>query len=86
MFCNDSVILIIYNNIRNELEIYNWDIENRTNVDNGITLSKEIHKKFHKIYGYGNNTKEQFLDFVHQLYKQKEITDDGYNLLLEKLK
>ena len=65
---------------------YNWDIENRTNVDNGITLSKEIHKKFHKIYGYGDNTKEQFLDFVHQLYKQKEITDDGYNLLLKKLK
>ena len=63
---------------------YNWDIENRTNVDNGITLSKEIHKKFHKIYGYGDNTKEQFLDFVHQLYKQKEITDDGYNLLLKK--
>ena len=29
---------------------------------------------------------KQFLDFVHQLYKQKEITDDGYNLLLEKLK
>ena len=43
---------------------YNWDKEHRTDVDNGITLCEECHKKFHKIYGKGNNTKEQFEYFI----------------------
>ena len=32
----------------------------RINIDNGITLSKEIHKLFHKIYGHKHNNKDQF--------------------------
>lgn len=31
--------------------------------DNAIVLSKEIHKLFHRIYGQGNNTKEQYEEF-----------------------
>ena len=65
---------------------YNWDKENRTNINNGITLSEEIHKEFHTLYGRGNNTKEQFIDFVNYLHNQKRITNDGYNSLMEKLK
>lgn len=65
---------------------YNWDKENRTNIDNAITLSKEIHIEFHKKYGYGNNTKEQFIDFIKSLYKENRITNDGYNSLLNRLK
>lgn len=34
--------------------------EQRTNIDNCITLNVEIHKRFHKIFGNRNNTKEQF--------------------------
>lgn len=42
---------------------YNWDKEHRTDVNNGVTLCKNCHDKFHNIYGYGDNTKEQFEEF-----------------------
>jgi 5-methylcytosine-specific restriction endonuclease McrA len=38
----------------------------RFDVNNGITLSKEIHLKFHKRYGKGKNTKEQFEEFLKE--------------------
>lgn len=65
---------------------FNWDVNNRYNIDNGITLNKEIHKEFHKIFGKGNNTKEQFIRFVATLYKQNRIETKQYNLILERLK
>lgn len=46
---------------------WNWDIKNRDNVNNGITLCEECHQKFHNEYGYGNNTKEQFIKFTEQV-------------------
>ena len=64
---------------------YNWDIKNRYNINNGITLNKEIHKEFHKIFGKGNNTKEQFVRFVATLYKQNRITDEQYKSILMRL-
>ena len=44
---------------------YNWCKEKRTDETNGITLCKTCHKEFHSIYGYGNNTKEQFKEWIN---------------------
>lgn len=33
-----------------------------------ICITENIHKKFHSIYGYGNNTREQWDEFVNNYY------------------
>lgn len=38
--------------------------ELRTDVDNGVTLCKSCHVKFHNQYGYTKNTKQQFEEFL----------------------
>lgn len=35
-----------------------------------ICINEEIHKQFHSIYGYGNNTPEQWDNFVETYYKK----------------
>lgn len=46
--------------------INNWktDIENRYELDNGITFCKKCHSSFHSIYGKKNNSLEQVLEFT----------------------
>ena len=34
-----------------------------------ICINEDVHKKFHGIYGYGNNTEEQWNEFVNTYYK-----------------
>lgn len=43
-----------------------WDKypEKRYDLNNGVTLCKSCHKDFHMKYGYGNNSKEQFKEFM----------------------
>lgn len=62
------------NLVSHHLNSYNWDKENRTNIDNGICLCKKCHKLFHKIYGNKHNTKEQFEEFK-QRYINKEFEE-----------
>lgn len=49
--------------VAHHLNSYDTHEEDRYSVDNGITLCETCHKAFHRLYGYGNNTKEQYYDF-----------------------
>ena len=46
------------------LDGYANNKELRITLSNGITLCKECHDDFHHQYGRGNNTKEQFIEFI----------------------
>ena len=54
---------------------YDWCIERRYDVDNGITLCEECHKLFHHFYGYGLNTKSEF-DMFMSVYSKINNYDD----------
>lgn len=53
----------------NHLNSYDFHVDQRYRVDNGVFLTKNIHKRFHDIYGYGMNTESQFVDFCLRYYK-----------------
>lgn len=41
--------------------------------NNGIVLCKRCHTEFHYIYGIGDNTKEQYLDFKNNYYYDDKL-------------
>lgn len=50
----------------NAHHINSWDVnvDCRYDVNNGITMCKSCHVKFHKIYGYGKNDKTQLNEYL----------------------
>jgi hypothetical protein len=42
-----------------------WNItpDRRYDISNGVCIVKSLHKEFHDIYGYGNNTEAQFAEY-----------------------
>jgi hypothetical protein len=52
--------------IAHHLDGWNWCVEKRVDLDNGVTLCPNCHTEFHIKYGYGDNTKSQFLEFQTQ--------------------
>ena len=50
---------------------YNWDVKNRINPDNLVLLNEKIHDEFHSLYGAGNNTIEQFLEFLYAYHPEE---------------
>lgn len=59
--CKDSVGGNLVAHHLNSWDVYPGD---RFSVENGVTLCKNCHNRFHKEYGYGKNTKEQFEYFT----------------------
>lgn len=45
------------------LESYADHAEERTNPENGVTLCKACHRRFHKANGYGKNTRKQYSEW-----------------------
>ena len=55
------------------LDGYDWCVEKRTDETNGVTLCEDCHKSFHSIYKCGNNTKEQFEEWIGKTMKLLEF-------------
>ena len=50
--------------VAHHLDGYNWCVEKRREISNGITLCEKCHHHFHLQYGFGDNTKKQFDEFM----------------------
>ncbi len=66
----------LYNKIK-DYKAEDWNdlkekVLSKHTVSNGVLLQRKVHNKFHSLYGKGNNTKEQFNDFIDKYYPGKK--------------
>lgn len=73
------------NLVSHHLESYSSSKDKRTQIENGVCLCGNCHIKFHKIYGYKNNTKEQFLDYLNKYHIFVKIKNKNKNEQLESI-
>ncbi|MBG9599991.1 endonuclease [Bacillus mycoides] len=52
--------------VAHHLDGWDWCKKKRLDVDNGVTLCKRCHKQFHDKYGYGHNTRQQFITYMNE--------------------
>jgi len=62
-----------------------WD-DRSYKIELGICLCPNCHKLFHKVYGYGNNTKEQFDEFLNIHTDIKELMKKRNENLIKNIK
>lgn len=92
----DHYICVICNRRGVELNAHHmnsWDVfvEERYDLENGVTLCSICHNSFHNIYGYGKNTMDQFKEFksicsiMYKTGEEQVKIANLTNLLIKKL-
>lgn len=59
----------LYNLVAHHKNSHDWCKKEAYDIENGVILCKNCHSEFHYIYGYGNNTKQQFEEYSKQFKK-----------------
>ena len=54
------------NLVAHHLDGFNWCVERRLDTSNGVTLCDTCHEDFHDKYGYGDNTEEQYDEWINE--------------------
>lgn len=63
------------------LDSYNWCEERRYDLNNVVTILHELHEEFHNKYGRGNNTRDQFIEFLESLIKENRFPERKQHIL-----
>lgn len=61
------------NLVSHHLNAWNKFKEQRYDIENGVCLCEQCHKEFHKKYGRGNNTKQQYIEFKNDTLAKKGV-------------